>query len=363
MKAAMLRLAAPRILEDYFPLNDGILAPLKAAFLEAVGVDVGEAIPLSNVLAAQYQEAITRTKEHRYRLDRARVAYTRLARGLEQQRSSPLPSGWTYRNAAECAACFARAIVEAQPGVQRSRTQFARIIGRSERNVDAVLARADVVQQPQTVERPIASVQEFTAIERAYDSTQAGYPVAILSIRRDSQVVAARRFDPHEQTFVAQELARGATVAIRYQQANRQVVAETPLPDEPKLVRQRVRPTEKKSVPARPRFFGAGYDPVWVMQWLITLLEQVTTWRQRGGQLVNQETGELLPRTATFVISVLLSPTASLSQTEREHLPHQVARSDWLTEVLLPGGQLVGIIPDAKVAGKEKKYTPEEYAD
>jgi hypothetical protein len=38
-KQALLALAAPRILEEHFPVEKGCLAPIKAAFLEVLGFD------------------------------------------------------------------------------------------------------------------------------------------------------------------------------------------------------------------------------------------------------------------------------------------------------------------------------------
>ena len=114
----LLHLAAPRILEDCFPPTSPLLAPIRAAFLEAVGFDQAEAERLTDLLLTKYEAVFSAQPELASQLAHARQELTLLAQRLESTTSTPLPAGWTYTNATEYVAAFARAIVEKNPDMK-----------------------------------------------------------------------------------------------------------------------------------------------------------------------------------------------------------------------------------------------------
>ncbi|MEP7288450.1 MAG: toprim domain-containing protein [Chloroflexota bacterium] len=323
-RANLLALAAPRILEKHFPASEATIAPVKAEFLVALGCEPAEATRLAQGFSKQCIDLITSQPELQVTLDRARLDYKRLVRDMEKSQSTPLPNGWTYRNAAAYVGVFARALAEANPTMQQSRRQLARTIGRSPRSMDAVLDRAGVTNEPQVTDQPITSVAEFAAIEAAYDSSLKGYPVRVISLRGET-MVRERRFGPEQQDFVTYELAAGAQVWVRYQQASHQVIASAtqPLPRS-RQVRPPENPSRQVKQPVSSRYYGLGFDPRWCEVWAIKLMEQTTTWRKRGAVLANVETGELVEYSPRMMLEILLSPGADIPSAERERLPEVI---------------------------------------
>lgn len=342
----LLALAAPRLLEKYFPLEEQAIAPLQPAFLEALGFTSEEAKKFSHHLSLKYSDVLTRQPDLQVRLDRARLDYKRLEHDLKKPHSTPLPAGWTYRNAAEYAACFVRALAEANPHMQHSRKQLARSLGRGERGVDAVLKRAGIANERQEVERPIRSVAEFEQLDRAFDPSLKGYPVKIVSIRSETKTSASRRFDPCEKGFVRHELACGSQVVVKYQQASRQVVVSTAQPMPParqqrsETVEKPAESTQRKTAKPRSPFFGASYDPEWCEAWLLKLMNTATSWQCLDDVLLNRKTGEIVTYSLPMALSLLLCPDADMPEAVRLSVPRMLLSDDLFAGLLASEGVL-----------------------
>jgi hypothetical protein len=313
----LLGMSAPRILESCFPADEATIAPVESDFLMVMGHDPRQASSAAWTLSAAYHKLITAQPELRTRLNKARLIYDRLVRDLDSLRSTPLPPDWRYRNAAEYVSVFARALVAADPAMQQSRAVLARTLGSGGRNVGAILTRAGVRNERQTVEQPIYSVSQFSALKPAYSPQYKGFPVRVMSISGDT--LRERTFSPEAESFVESELAAGSHVYISYQQASRQVIVTETQPEPTPRKRhedqaappaQTVPPvpehTPELPKPKPPRYFGPGPDPAWCANWAVKLLEKATPWALEGEVIRQRETGELLPYSPRQVIALLL---------------------------------------------------------
>lgn len=332
MIAAILAWAAPRIFEEHFPDDDPAVAPIRPAILAALPTD-GDAEALAAELNTAYAEQIAAQPEHTARLDRARLAYKRLAKNLKNPKSLPLPTGWTYRNAAEYVACFARASIEVQDGQQTAKRRLAEQIGTSPRTIDALMQRAGIGKTEQFAERQLGTLAELDTVQEAYDPALQGKPKYV--------VVKGTEYsfsDPAARQHIQRS---GQPFTVKYQQANRYSLASELQParkerrapalkneefsefsdaqktgmDAPsgasrEIPRIPMPPNRPQVKP--PHYFGLDHNPVWAEGWAVKLLHLVTPWTRRGEVLSNRETGERLDYSPRVVIELLRGRDVSL---------------------------------------------------
>jgi hypothetical protein len=293
--ANLLKRAACRIWERCNPVARGDPLPRpRPAYFEALGYSETEARALAEELTGQLQPIFS-AQHHAERFGerRAKIEYEQLQRALAEARSTPLPGGCTYRNASQYRAVFARAIKEAQPERDLSLKAWAALLGVSERSVSAILKRAGIACIAQYQERAVTSVEEAQRLGYVLK----GYPRQLISAAPDGKP-REYRYDPER---LAQELAAGRAVTVRYQTVNKQVLGgEMPLTAKARsapatrLAPQKARvvaPKPKRSVP----YFEPGHAPGYVRAWLAQALDLSKGYTlQPDGRLLDLSTGEII---------------------------------------------------------------------
>lgn len=332
----LLRRAACRIWERCNPAEKGKpLGKPKPGFFVAVGYSQAEA----EALAGELEQALApvfRRQGHaeRFTERQARGVYSRLKRSLGDRHSTSLPPGWTYRNVGEYRAVLARAIKEASPERDLSLKEWASALGISQRSVPTVLDRAGISSLVTYQERVVTSPAQVQEI--GYEIK--GYPRAVISAAPGEKPVE-HSYDPD---LVAQHVAAGREVIVKYQTVNKQTIVTTgqpaPVPrqDRYSLMTARELYDEWASLPkdrrdafearigdaadklydeverrgaapepppaeardcreaSRAPYFGPGYDPGYVRAWLLQALDLSRGYSlDREGRLLDLSTGEV----------------------------------------------------------------------
>jgi hypothetical protein len=325
-------LAAVRIFEECFPVDDPTVAPIRAGVLQvALDSTQGEAVDLARVLTGQYGALIdvqpklgANIRDYKKRLDHLQFS-------LRDPKSTPLPAGWKYRNSNEYAACLARAIiVDAGGTTEYSKGELSGKIGRSPRRVNAVLQRAGVKTIKRTHDQVIRSPRDFDAIT-GYNPELRAYPKKVIASKngRTTEHVFSLHGEDRAalREFVIDQQHDGATVIAQWQQTNRQVIATDRQP-EPKarnlpkpafspddtvangsVSNQTVnekRPQSDKVVRCKKAANPFLPDRAWAEDQLCKLLALGTSRRRDGDRLVDQDSGEVAPYTPHNVVDLLL---------------------------------------------------------
>lgn len=206
------------LIQKFFPLDAPLLGPMHAEFL--ADLDREDAESVADELMQRYGAQLEAQPGYAEAMKALRRKYRRLLYKLDHPQYAPIAAGRTYKNTTEYTACCARAILEAQPGGegQISRLEWCEMLGCTERMLPTVFRRAAiVVHKKRYVERVITSVKELQAIGSDYDKRYAGAPTAVASSRcKDAFPFNKRGL----AVWAAGEFAAGATVTVRYQQAN-----------------------------------------------------------------------------------------------------------------------------------------------
>jgi Toprim-like len=301
----LLKRAACRIWEHCNPVEKGQpLGKPKAGFFEVLGYTRAKAESIEEELTRLLQPVFQK-QGHAERFSErvAKGVFDRLKRSLVDMKSTPLPSEWTYPNASEYRAAYARAIKEAEPARDLSLREWSSTLGVSVRSVSTCLKRAGIACVAQFQERVITSPVE--AQEVGYQIK--GYPRQVIA-SAPGEKPREYRYDPER---LAEDVAAGYEVVVRYQTANRQVIqtggqpgrlarpkkAEKPLPhpEAPKPVVE-----DKSPVPRPEPYLGPGYDPTYVHAWLVHALALAKDYAvDREGRVIDTKTGEVVADGAT----------------------------------------------------------------
>ncbi len=268
--ANFLKRAACRIWERSNPATKGQpLGLAKPGFFEALGYSPDESAALATELNSQLSDVYQRQgNAERFNERRAIGDYERLKQSLADPHSTPLPHHWPYQNATEYRAALARGLKEAQPDQNLSLNQWSNTLGIAPRSVPTVLARAGIASVKQFTEREVASAEQAEAL---------GYEIRAYPRR----VIASSAGKTIEQDYDPEVIERlatsGYTVVVKYQTANKQTIATEGKPERitrPPATEKPVTAQPKATISApapkaRPAYFGQGYDPAYVHDWLV----------------------------------------------------------------------------------------------
>jgi len=327
IKAAILTWAEYRIIERHFPVFvgeyggewTGLLAEWSPRMLAALDLSAAETAEcLAAVTAALAAALVEQGPDIEHASQRARDEWDALKRRLEGQTSTPLPENWLISNARDYRAAFLRATND--PQIRRSRREIRELLGISDGNVGAIVRHAGL--QPavlggefeekalKTTVNLDVQVRKTARMVRGYPRMLVIEPVGAGGAPITLPYLAAEENGP----LIDHHLAAGAKVLVRYQVANRYVIAaDEPLParerpiNSVKVASSRTEQSVKK-VTRRP-FFGPGHDPLWVRdQLLLGLLKSGRLRLLRPGdqRLLDTYTGEILVQPAGQALLALL---------------------------------------------------------
>lgn len=278
--ASILAWATPRIIEEYHPVEDGVLARPTPAMLAAIGEGDG----VSTQLAALFDGLDEVFQQQAQKIS------TKVSKSLAQLRaslqidtySSQLPDNWTFSNATEYRAGLLRATND--PMERRSRREIQRLLGVSNgsvgKMVDAAgLKKASPDGEFVTKKLDIRQDAAWAVREAAYQAK--GFPRIVNITEPDGSEISIPYNGEETHPTMQDAAARGASVQVVYQVANRYIektayqpkqrpappACEGPEDDVMDLVEPR------KPRKARPQpFYGASHDPAWVREQLALLL-------------------------------------------------------------------------------------------
>lgn len=209
------------IIEKVFPANGTLVAPIRAEFLAALGRP--DADTLADHLEARYRPLLEQQPGYVQALQRVRREYRQVVHGLEHPQFAPIPPGRPYGKAGQYVTECARVILAERGGVtQYSKCELERLIGCSERSLLGILRRLGAwVLKDQTQDGdPITLAGLEAALKKPFwDKRYRGVPRAVKSSRCDHAISLDRR---NLLLWAKAELASGATLHLRYHQANRQ---------------------------------------------------------------------------------------------------------------------------------------------
>jgi hypothetical protein len=262
------------------PDRPPIVAPLKPAALEAIGIPSEQATELAPALEAKSAPAYAAQPDLQ-RLARKGLKrdYDRLLSDLENPTSAPLPRGWTIHNARDYRVAVWRAWKLAYPDADwlKGNARTARALGITVNTLRRYAERAGIeIESDLTETLPITAP---VAVEKQVNIDAGKLCGRPLHYRVETTDGRAVQFDcSREHTArVVDMVAHGAHAVIEYQVPNRHTVrldAQPPPPIEPthpdvpapretiENVNERTQPHEctRRKRALRPR----GYDPDWV---------------------------------------------------------------------------------------------------
>lgn len=334
------KLAIVPILMEHFPPSNGMVAPIRAEFLALLGLE--KADELSAELTKRYQATLEKQPGYQEAMDRARLEYKRLAKSLASPESAPIPAGRAYANSAQYMAACARAIIEREGGeTQYSIGTWCNNLGCKERNLKAILTRAGIrVLKQQNVDVPVKSIDQLKAIQPTYCRDAHGFPKAVVSSVKSEPYGFTKR---GLIAWAEGELAIGATLSVRYRQANRQTIEPDTTPViKPKLTYFKLLAMKKliafllaniqPDVESEPgtkltiyklsdfptlwrweRLQRMSYMLAWyrrairpdVEVWTEVLAETVSAWKVKGDKMLDTSAGEIRTFTPQAAIEAL----------------------------------------------------------
>jgi hypothetical protein len=307
-RAALLERAGFRIFEHSHPVSgeSAVLADFKASMLHDAGIESAETkvTELIETLQGVYAE-----QDNQRAVRRARRDYKEFQETLENDHSTPLPSGWPLGSPADYRATYLRGVVEADSTRCRSNWELQKLFGLTKSGVKATLKRAGVKNEHQFVERKITSPTNVQEQIRKLQREVKGYP-SLTSIQNISGFNVQYSYcDEDCIKAITECLASGGAVTIRFQTASRQYIdRETPLE---KLEREPKANTEfanapvevQKPVKSQPKpYYAPSFNPDWVRHQLwfaLQLLKETEEGDDENPDLLeplppDMSTGELL---------------------------------------------------------------------
>ena len=310
VKQRIIAWATPRIYERQHPTDPasdtGIVARPTAAMMEALGYTGEAAVQLAEKLEtalarvyAQQENAHKRASMLAFR------KLARLTRNLESLHSTPLPEGWPLANGTQYRAAFLRATND--PNERRSRRQIRELLGIANGSVDVTVQRAGLEKASPEGDyeiEPLRSAYDLERKVRFIAGRVKGCPMSIISHHASGKVEERGYRGNDSAPYIAQSLADGAQVFIKLQVANRfqevtdqPPAAALPLPEnaDESRIHHSMPPKGGGWGSRRRKFFGTGYDPMWLSDQLTLALRRVARIDYRPVPfLVDQLTGELL---------------------------------------------------------------------
>lgn len=309
VQAALLARVALRLVEKEHPgagEKDTTLRPIDAPMLAAIGLSPALVEPLA---AATAPLLAAQQGKHEFAARRAKWQLERLAAGLENTYSTPLPAHWPDLGKA---AHYRAALLQAQADAgenNRSRAEMCRAIGVSHTTLNRVLDLAGIQQERKPdVTAPITTADKLDQqARRIARQQQAGvYKVEAISPRGHVLDCAYDHKQPEmAQQWAAERLADGDAVQLVARvRCEQKIVRHGPPPAD----QDRAKPEPATAPESQPRpapahrtprrlFYGPGHDPLWVHSQLVLNLKRLG-WIERLDRLINPRTGETIGQDA-----------------------------------------------------------------
>lgn len=288
IKQAIIAWATPRIIEKYHPTDDeaGVIMQPTIAMMSALGIDnPDEAQTMLDQLQTVYGRLNQGEREAQFVAgQRAMYRIRQLISALEETDSTSLPDNIALPNARVYRQVLLKATNDETQ--RRSRRDIQQLIGISNGSVGQYIKGAGLVKAQAHGEYEIEYLRH--ADNLAYQIQCLGREVkgrAMTIITMDADDNSLRE-SPYRgadsRTYVAEQIAQGRRVAIKFQVANRYIeaddTAEIVLPRRPKShsapLTQVAKPPKRK-VNAYTKFYGRIHHPLWVRDQLILMLIRV----------------------------------------------------------------------------------------
>lgn len=306
VKQTIIAWAVPRIYEKHHPADpvagQGIVARPTPAMMEALGFDTDNAAKLADRLDSALNRVYNLQDDAQIRAGSGAFrALARLTRDLENPDNTPLPENWPLANGTQYRAAFLRATND--PDARRSRSQIQKLLGVANGSVDKMVQQAGLKKAAPEGDYEVAPVTTPRNIKgqvRTAAKKIRGYPLTIISRRADGNTAERSYRGADSTSFIAESLANGGEVFVKFQVANRYL--ETT--DKPPQAQAR---PQHRSIPAyhgdyditvksrRRTYYGPVYDPGWLRdQFALALRRTARIDYQPVPFIVDQLTGELL---------------------------------------------------------------------
>lgn len=224
------------LIEKVFPQDSDLVAPIMADFVIDLLKDDAEST-VDNLID-QYGKVIVNQPGYAKAMKEVRRQHQKIMRLIAAPVFAPIPKGMTYKNSSEYQACCALALVLAGGGeTQISKTDLLLFIGCSERNLKTVLKRAGIESLKDQFVDVEAPLDEIKSLKLDWNTQVRGFPIAVMSSRREAAFDIERR---GLDAYCEGEVKAGATLSIRYRQANRQriMAQKSTVASEPKIEAQ-----------------------------------------------------------------------------------------------------------------------------
>ncbi len=343
--ANLAKLAIVPILEKWFPVESGIVPPIRAEFLKQLGCDDNEAARLEKELDAKYGDQIASQPNFALTLQRAKKEFKRYERTLANPHSAPIPDGLTYANKSEYLRTCARAILTQENGAtQWSMSAWSTVLGCAPRSLDGIFTGADIRQEKnQHCDVPIATIEQLQHIDRAYSKECQGYPSEVVSSRKRD----AFPFEPGQPLYIwaGAELEAGATVVLRYQQAHKQFLDPLSKPQPLthwRYLCQRVviaimiaNPIPFKESKPKKKKSQTKPKPTYAEKVITTMVGKFTPLSVDDGAMIDPLTGEYVEPSIQAMIAALLNAS--------EPQPDPFTDDPLVAALLKSGGEVVSV--------------------
>lgn len=313
IKTQLLEWAAPRVKEGFNPVGeDGTLVQFTPAILDPIAVAEADPEPINTALSDAW-ECQPDLKKRSGKRTLARQSS--LKKSLEDHDSVDLPAGWPLTCLSEYRAAFAHAVLEIREGEQIARRDITALFGVCSASIGTLIKSASFKAVPHYHEADIISGEDIRAQIHQNRQASQGYPLAVI-VTTPAQRLCEYPYQAHlAPDFIEEQLERGCTVQVRYQQANSyHLVSPTPpTKSVAEAKRQQPpctgepRPTEAENGAfsrsnsghakrrRKKRFYGPGHDPVWVLGQLRLGLRLAGGWIERDDEsMLNPATGEII---------------------------------------------------------------------
>lgn len=319
----LVRLASPRLNEQYHPVDDelsddSILAHVTPGMMEAIGVEGEIAGELNHALHSAYDAQQNRQDKAQRR---AFAHRRRLIGDLHDERRTSLAPNWPKSNDANFKAAHLRGYIEANPDAPLSRRQMIERYGIADSSVKELRRRAGVEAERQApLHVPVKTTAELDTQIRQFGRTHNAYALKVVSQKADG---SAREWYYQKDTapeLVANELASGAQVSVEFSLPNKHRVAEIEPPAKPERKPDTAKAIESRppvaaSAPHQERYYGKGYNPRWVGAQMKLALK-LLGWQAISGRLVNTDTGEYAPDEPRQIVEILIGHPLPAADTE-----------------------------------------------
>jgi hypothetical protein len=250
-------------------------------------------------------------------------ALARLTRELENPYSTPLLENWPLANGTQYRAAFLRATND--PDERRSRREIRQLLGVANGSVDTMVTRAGLEKVDPAGSYEFGEITRRRDIEKQIRHTARrvrGYPLSIISQSSSGETREYAYRGTESTPIIAETLAGGGKVNIRYQVANRYIACTEDPPQISPVTASNSTSLDdlpNKPIQRRPRrsYFGPGYDPAWLSdQWSLALIRTGRLNYCPPNTLIDQLTGEILNPTSNppdlLTLLRLLLPELSL---------------------------------------------------